>query len=105
MSPSRPARIGQTTLSPEIRWLRKLRRNAPGVWSSPICVSSLPRRAPSIARLAVHHLPQRLAVEEAGEIFSEQARNEPVAVRVGAADVRQHENALGGPERMLGGQR
>src|SRR3984957_3080409 len=64
----------------------------------------LPRIA-SVARRAVDDFLERRAVEKAAEIVDEQARDEAVALRVRAADMRQHDDALGSPERVLGGQR
>ena len=57
------------------------------------------------SRGAVHDFLQRIAIEEAAEIVDEQPRDEQVAPRVRAADMRQDDDVLGGPERMIGGQR
>ena len=59
----------------------------------------------SIARRPVHHLLERLAVEEALQVLDEQARHEAVALRVRTADMRQHDDARSLPKRMLRRQR
>jgi hypothetical protein len=41
------------------------------------------------------HFLERLAVEEAAQVFDEQARDEPVALRMRPADVRQHDDSFG----------
>src|SRR5436305_569626 len=59
----------------------------------------------SIADAAIDDFLERGAVEEAAEIVDEQAGDEAVALRMRSADMRQHDDALGRPERMLGRQR
>src|SRR5258708_8883887 len=59
----------------------------------------------SVARRTVDDFLERRAVQEAAEIVDEQASHEPVALRVRAADMRQHDDALGAPERVIGGPR
>ena len=60
---------------------------------------------PSVAGGAVHHLLERLAVKEAPQVLNEQPGHDLVALRMAAADMGQHDDALGGPEGMLGRQR
>src|SRR4051812_5494348 len=66
---------------------------------------SEPRLPASVAGLAVHEFPERLAVEEAAEVVGEEARDEQVTPRMRAADMRQDDDSLGAPESMLRGQR
>src|SRR6202012_996609 len=65
------------------------------------CAAGANRRRRSIAGGAVDDLPQRLAVEEAPQVLDEQSGDNAVAVRVRSADMRQHYDALGGPEFVL----
>src|SRR5262245_45069025 len=62
-------------------------------------------KQPLIACLAVHHFLEGLAVKESAQIIDKEARNDFVALRVRAADMGQYDDPLGGPERMVGGQR
>src|SRR6185295_12001518 len=57
----------------------------------------------SISRLAIHHLLQRLAVQETAQILDEQTRDDLVALRVRASNMGQHDDPLGAPERVVGG--
>src|ERR1700704_837324 len=59
----------------------------------------------SVPRRTVDDFLERRAIEEAAEIVPEQARDDLVALRMRAADMGQHDDTLGAPERMLGGQR
>ena len=58
---------------------------------------------PSIAKFPIDDFSQRFAVEEARQVVDKQTRDELVALRVRAAEVRQDDDPLGRPERMLGG--
>src|SRR5215831_13284365 len=73
----------------------KTKNGPPGAWLFPRV---------SVSGGAIDHLFQRLAVEEAAQVVDEQPRHEAVALRMRAADMRQHDDAVGGPERMAGGQ-
>src|SRR5262245_55893527 len=64
-----------------------------------------PSFVPSISGLAVDHFLERLAIQKASQVFREQARDEPIALRMGTADMRKHDDPLRRPERVLCGQR
>ena len=58
----------------------------------------------SVPRLPIDHFLQRLAFQIAPQVLDEQFRDGLVTLRMRPADMRQHEDALGGPEGVLGGQ-
>src|SRR4026209_19241 len=58
-----------------------------------------------IPQLPVDDFPERPAVQEARQVVDEEARDELVALRVRAAEMRQHDDSLGRPEWMLGRKR
>src|SRR5260370_14159547 len=104
----RPARWQAPILTNGKSWLRARHRARTRIAGS--CWSGAPEtprkffpRFPraSVPDRAVHGLLQRLAVEEAAEIVDEQPGHEPVALRVRAADVGQHQNPPRRPARIL----
>jgi hypothetical protein len=60
------------------------------------------RLTDSIPLYPVHERQQLLARKIAAYILHEQFSDDPVALRMSTADVRQHQDAFGGPERVFG---
>src|SRR5262249_48830989 len=60
--------------------------------------------APSVAEYAVDLGCQRLPCQEAPRVGDEYLRDTFIARRVQPPDVRQHDDTLGCPERVIGGQ-
>src|SRR5215469_12469787 len=98
----RPVTGASPSLPSAMRRLASLRPRKPPPPMIVIFMRVLRCQQNSIADGAVHHFAQRLAVEEARQVIDEQLRHDGVAPRMAAADMRQHQDAGRGPERMLG---